>query len=153
MLLQKLGTNSWKNKLYKAFRELGRVIRTIFLLEFISDKNLRMKIRADTTKIESFHAFHDWVTFGGHTITSGDPVEQAKRNKYIDLVANVVMLHNAVDLTHVLHDLAKSGEEVTLDLAKYLSPYMNSHIKRFGKYNLDMDDLPEPLQLPKLEFI
>jgi TnpA family transposase len=32
-LLQKLNTDSPKNKLYLAFRELGRVIRTMFLLE------------------------------------------------------------------------------------------------------------------------
>lgn len=153
MLLKKLGTNSRKNKLYKAFRELGRVVRTIFLLEFISNKEFRLTIQAETTKIESFHAFHHWVTFGGHTITSGDPVEQTKRNKYIDLVANIVMLHNVIDLTQVLHDMAKSGEEVTLELAKYLSPYLNSQIRRFGKYDLDMNNLPGPLKLPQLAAI
>ncbi len=36
-LLQKLNTDSPKNKLYLAFRELGRVIRTVFLLEFVSN--------------------------------------------------------------------------------------------------------------------
>jgi TnpA family transposase len=30
-ILRKLGTESRKNKLYAAFRELGRVVRTIFL--------------------------------------------------------------------------------------------------------------------------
>ncbi|MCC5607624.1 transposase [Nostoc sp. CHAB 5834] len=34
MLLRKLGNYSRKNKLYQGFRELGRVIRTIFLLQF-----------------------------------------------------------------------------------------------------------------------
>lgn len=153
MLLKKLGTNSRKNKLYKAFRELGRAIRTTFLLEFISNKQLRLTIQAETSKIESFHAFHDWVTFGGHTITTGDPVEQAKRNKYIDLVGNIVMLHNVIDLTEVLHKMTEKGEPVTLELAKHLSPYLNGQIRRFGRYDLDMNDLPAPLQLPKLQFI
>jgi TnpA family transposase len=39
--LRKLGTASRKNKLYFAFRELGRVVRTMFLLEYISDDALR----------------------------------------------------------------------------------------------------------------
>jgi Tn3 transposase DDE domain len=30
-------------------------------------------------------------------------VEQEKRIKYRDLVANAVMLHNVVDMTNVLH--------------------------------------------------
>lgn len=36
-ILRKLGSNSRKNRLYQAFRELGQVIRTIFLLQYISD--------------------------------------------------------------------------------------------------------------------
>src|SRR5262245_23918890 len=31
MLLRKLGNESRKNRLYQAFRELGRVVRTVFL--------------------------------------------------------------------------------------------------------------------------
>ena len=37
MLLQKLGVYSRKSNLYKAFSEVGRVERTIFLLEYMSD--------------------------------------------------------------------------------------------------------------------
>jgi TnpA family transposase len=36
-ILRRLATYSCKNKLYFAFRELGRVVRTIFLLQYISD--------------------------------------------------------------------------------------------------------------------
>jgi TnpA family transposase len=34
-ILRRLGTYSRKNKLYFAFRELGRVVRTVFLLDYI----------------------------------------------------------------------------------------------------------------------
>jgi TnpA family transposase len=37
---------SRKNKLYFAFRELGKVIRTLFLLEYIGDDELRRVIQA-----------------------------------------------------------------------------------------------------------
>jgi TnpA family transposase len=150
MLLQKLGVYSRKNRLYLAFRELGRVVRTIFLLEYISSQPMRMEIRGATTKIESFNNFRDWVTFGGQVITSGDPVEQEKRIKYMNLVANVIMLHNVVDLTEVLNQMVASGHQVTEQLVKRLSPYQTSHIKRFGQYILDIDAMPAPLEFPKL---
>ncbi|WP_415074184.1 Tn3 family transposase [Legionella sp.] len=35
--MRKLCTQSRKNKIYQAFRELERVIRTIFLLNYIND--------------------------------------------------------------------------------------------------------------------
>jgi TnpA family transposase len=153
MLLQKLGVYSRKNKLYLAFRELGRVIRTLFLLEYISSKPMRMEIRGAMTKIESFNNFRDWVAFGGHIITSGDPVEQEKRIKYMNLVANAIMLHNVMDLTGVLNQMVVEGNKVTKELAQRLSPYMTEHIKRFGQYVLDMDTVPEPLEVTKLALI
>ena len=103
MLLRKLGSKNRKNKLYRAFRELGRVERTIFLLRYISEDEFRFSIRAETTKMESFHDFLDWIAFGGTVIKSGDPVEQAKRMKYMDVVANAIMLQNVADLTDALN--------------------------------------------------
>lgn len=68
MLLQRLNSYSRKNKLYLAFRELGRVVRTLFLLDYISDAPLRQYIQAATTKIESYNSFLDWITFGGDDV-------------------------------------------------------------------------------------
>ena len=45
-ILRKLCSKSRKNKLYYAFRELGRVIRTEFLLNYINDPELRRTIQA-----------------------------------------------------------------------------------------------------------
>ena len=58
----------------------------------------------DVEKVESYNTFTDWLAFGGPVLRTGDPVEQEKRIKYRDLVANVVMLQNVVDMTNVLHD-------------------------------------------------
>jgi Tn3 transposase DDE domain len=72
-------------------------------------------------------------------LRSGDPVEQEKRIKYRDLVANAVMLHNVADMTNVLYELRQQGEGVTPEVVRRLSPYLTEHIKRFGQYVLDMD--------------
>jgi TnpA family transposase len=68
MLLRKLGTYNRRSRLHRAFRD-GRVERTLFLLRFISSVDVRLTIRAETTKIEGIdtlatnepgHAL-DWV--------------------------------------------------------------------------------------------
>jgi TnpA family transposase len=150
MLMQKLGVYSRKNSLYRAFSELGRVERTIFLLYYLSDPAMRQQIRAETTKVESYNNFTDWLAFGGPVLRSGDPVEQEKRIKYRDLVANAVMLQNVVDMTNVLHGLKRDGVCVTPELVARLSPYLTEHIKRFGQYIVDMDVPPEPLNIKEL---
>jgi TnpA family transposase len=152
MLLQKLGVYSRKSSLYKAFSELGRVERTLFLLDYMSEPAMRQHIRAETTKIESYNSFTDWIAFGGPVLRSGDPVAQEKRIKYRDLVANTVMLHNVVDMTTVLRKLQQEGICVTPEIVSRLSPYLTEHIKRFGLYVLNMLAQPEPLQ-PKPLFV
>jgi len=81
MLLQRLGVYSRQNTLYKAFSEVGRVERTIFLLEYMANTAMRQHIRAETTKVEAYHQFTDWIAFGGPVLRSADPVEQEKRIK------------------------------------------------------------------------
>jgi TnpA family transposase len=152
MLLRKLGSHNRKSRLYQAFRELGRVERTLFLLRYIANPEIRRTIRAETTKIESFNDFLDWITFGGPTIKSGDPVEQEKQIKYASLVANAIMLSNVADLTEALASMATDGHQVTPELATALSPYTRKHIRRFGKYELNMDDQPAPLVPKPLPF-
>ena len=149
-LLQKLTTHSPKNRLYLAFRELGCAIRTLFLLEYASSSPLRRQIRAATTKIEAYNHFTDWIFFGGDGILpSRDPIEYEKRIKYKDLIANAIMLQNVVDMTDVLHEMAKEGYRVTVDVAATFSPYLTEHIKRFGEYVIDMEAMPPSLQPDK----
>ena len=152
MLLRKLGTCNRKSMLYRAFLELGRVERTLLLLRFFSSTEVRRVIRAETTKIETYNEFLDWVCFGGPAVKSGDPVEQEKQLKYASLVANTVMLSNVADLTKALCAMANDGHPVTADLAACISPYLREHIRRFGRFSLNMADLPEPLSPQPLPF-
>src|SRR3954471_19290089 len=152
MLLRKLGAYSRRSLLYRAFRELGRVERTLFLLRFVSSVDIRRTIRAETTKVEAFNDFLDWVSFGGPVVKSGDPVEQEKQLKYASLVANTIMLSNVADMTGVLSSMAEDKHPVTPGLVARVSPYTREHIRRFGQYVLDMNDLPGPLQPQPLPF-
>ena len=145
MLLRRLGTQARKNALYRAFRELGRVTRTLFLLDYVTDLPLRKSIRAATTKVEAYNGFTEWVRFGGEAIPTGDPVEREKRVKYTDLVASAIMLQNVADMSDALAGLVGEGWTVTPGQVARLSPYGTSRVKRFGEYVLDMDGAPPPL--------
>jgi len=137
LLLRRLGTESRKNNIYKAFRELGRVIRTITLLRYISEPELREEITAATNKVESYNEFSAWLRFGHDTIERNDPAEQEKIIKFNTLLANCVIFHTALDMTAVLRQLATEGSEITPAAVAALSPYIRERIKRFGEYATD----------------
>jgi len=64
VLLRRLGNESRKNRIYKAFRELGRAVRTITLLRYLSEPELRESITAITNRVEAFHGFSKRLGFG-----------------------------------------------------------------------------------------
>jgi TnpA family transposase len=93
-LLRRLSTYSRRNNFYKAFREIGRVIRTVQLLRFLSDPQLRRRTTAETNKVESYNRFSEWCRFGNHgVIAANDPEEQEKILKFSTLLTNAVIFH------------------------------------------------------------
>ncbi len=144
-ILRKLGTESRKNKLYVAFRELGRVVRTLFLLDFISDEQLRRTISASTNTVETWNGFVQWVAFGSEgVIRQNNREEQRKIIRYNHLVANLVVFHNVVEMTRVLQALIDEGQPITPEIIARMSPYITGHINRFGNYPLRFDRVPQP---------
>jgi len=139
-ILKKLGTYNKKNKLYLAFRELGRVIRTGYLMEYIRDIELRQTIQASTNKSEGFNGFTKWIFFGNNgIITENSRDRQRKSIKYNHLVANCVIFYNVNMLTKIIQEFNDEGYVIEKDTLECLSPYITHHIDRYGKYKLDLE--------------
>jgi TnpA family transposase len=156
-ILRRMNSHSRKNRLYFAFRELGRVVRTLFLLRYISDLELRHVIQTATTKSERFNKFVQWVSFGGdNVIAENVRDEQRKFIKYNHLVANLLVFHNLVNMTQAMQKMDNDGHLVSDELAAAVSPYPTEHINRFGNYNPNFGRAPDPAVLefrrpPKME--
>lgn len=134
-ILRKLGTASRKNKLYYAFRELGRVVRTCFLLEYVNSEELRRIIHGATNRCESFNKFAQWVYFATDLIQENVRDEQLKVIKYNHLIANLLIFHNCNSMTQALKELQNEGMVLTPEILRALSPY-RQHPSRFGMYEL-----------------
>ncbi len=143
-ILRKLGTSSRKNKLYFAFRELGRIVRTLFLLEYISDDELRKIIQAAQNKCEGFNNFAQWAYFGSDTMEENVREDQLKIIKYNHLIANLMIFHNCHTMTQAFKELEADGMKLTPELAAAFSPYRTHHANRFGMYELRERNL-EPI--------
>ena len=137
-ILRRLGTYSRRNKLYFAFKELGKVVRTMFLLKYVGDVELRRLIHAETNKSEQFNGFAKKLFFGGEgEIAENLRHEQRKIIKYNHLIANMVILHNVVGMSRVLKQLQTEGAVINQEVLAGLAPYRLEHINRFGDYVLD----------------
>lgn len=146
-ILRKLGTNSRKNKLFQAFHELGTVLRTGFLLQYLNDEELRATIQAATNKSESFNRFAKWVAFGGEgVISTNDRDEQRKVIKYNHLVTNCLIFYNVFEMSRVLNQLMQEGYTFSDRAIASVSPYLTEHFNRLGRFYLDLERCPPTLQ-------
>jgi TnpA family transposase len=81
-------------------------VRTVYLLEWIGSRELRLEVTANTNKIESYNGFAKWLSFGGDVIAENEPEEQQKRLRFNDLVASVVIFPNTADM---MQRVARNG--------------------------------------------
>ncbi|WP_392674474.1 Tn3 family transposase [Streptomyces sp. LN785] len=145
---KRLRSESRKNAAHAAFREVGRVIRTVRLLRHLSDAPMRRRVTAATDKVESFNRFSQWVGFGNRgVIADNDPIEQEKTMKFNSLLTNAAIFHNALDIAEPVRRLLDEGWEIEA----HISPYLTEHINRFGEYSThELGVQPEAYD-PKLD--
>lgn len=141
-VLKRLSSYSRKNSVYLAFRELGRAVRTAFLLRYMTDAELRSSIQGAMNKSEQFNDYLKWVAFGAEKLETNDRELQQKLIKYNQLLANVLIYHTVLGYTRVLKELAAEGYPVREALLERISPYRTEHINRRGKYRLDLSRVP-----------
>lgn len=147
-ILRRIGTHSRKNKLYFAFQELGKAIRTRFLLKYISDVELRRFINAETNKSEQFNGFLKWAFFGnGGVIAENLRHEQQKVIKYNQLIANMIILYNVNEMSRIIRTLRDEGMVVTPEILAGVNPYRIAHINLLGDYSVDYRKRTEPFQV------
>ena len=124
-IVRRLGTEGIRNNLFYAFRELGRVVRTKYLLEHVGQIDLRETVNAATCKSsEEFNNFLKWVFFYNNGIIQENlRHEQAKIVKYNHLVANLIILHNVNAMTKGIKKLQREGIEISSEMLGGFSPY------------------------------
>jgi TnpA family transposase len=62
--LKRLVGFSAKNRFYRANRDLGRIFKTEFILQYLSEPELRRRIRRGLLKVEQLHALARDVFYG-----------------------------------------------------------------------------------------
>lgn len=80
-VVRRLSSNSRKNQIYKAFWEIGHVMRTAALLRFLADSRLRAPVTAAPTRPGHTTGSPPGPRFGNQgVIAENDPAEQESRS-------------------------------------------------------------------------
>lgn len=135
LMLRKLGSYPRQNGLAVALRELGRIERTLFILDWLQSVELRRRVHAGLNKGEARNALARAVFFNRLGEIRDRSFEQQRyRASGLNLVTAAIVLWNTVYLERVAHGLRAKGHAVDGELLQYLSPLGWEHINLTGDY-------------------
>jgi len=135
LMLRKLGSYPRQNGLAVALRELGRIERTLFILDWLQSVELRRRVHAGLNKGEARNALARAVFFNRLGEIRDRSFEQQRyRASGLNLVTAAIVLWNTVYLERVAHGLRAKGHAVDDALLQYLSPLGWEHINLTGDY-------------------
>ena len=135
LMLRKLGSYPRQNGLAVALRELGRIERTLFILDWLQSVELRRRVHAGLNKGEARNALARAVFFNRLGEIRDRGFEQQRyRASGLNLLTAAIVLWNTVYLERAANALNSHGQGVDGALLQYLSPLGWEHINLTGDY-------------------
>jgi TnpA family transposase len=156
-LMRRLAAYPRQNTLAKALREIGRLERTLFTLDWISDPALRRRANAGLNKGEARNALARTVFF--HRL--GEIRDRTFENQRyracgLNLAVTAIILWNTVYLARAIDALRSRGEILSDEILAHVAPLGWEHITFNGDYVWPAEPLAtafRPLRNPRAEFL
>ena len=145
LMLQRLGAYPRQNGLALALREIGRIQRTLLVLDWLDDPSLRRHTTAELNIGEARNALARAVSF--HRLGRvRDRTADARQHRAsgLTLVTAAIVLWNTVYLGRALDALRRDGIQVPDALLAHLAPLGWRHINLTGDYHWARNTVFEP---------
>jgi TnpA family transposase len=156
-ILRRLAAYPRQNALAKALKEIGRLERTLFTLDWISDPALRRRSNAGLNKGEAHHALKRAVFFHRlGEIRDRTFENQRYRASGLNLAVAAIILWNTVYLGRAVGEPRSRGEMIPDELLSHIAPLGWEHIAFNGDYVWPAQPLAtafRPLRNPRPEFL
>jgi TnpA family transposase len=136
VVLQRLANASPADRVAKALTTLGRVVKTIYILRYIHQEDLRRRIQLQLNRGESRHALARWLFFANRgEFRSGDYEEIMNKASCLSLLSNAVLVWNTMAIMKIVTQLRAAEETVVDEDLTRISPLMYQHVIPNGTYH------------------
>jgi len=134
-LLRKLASYPRQNDLATALREVGRVERTLFIIEWILDTDMQRRAQIGLNKGEAHHALKNAIRIGRQGEIRDRTTEgQHYRIAGLNLLAAIIIYWNTLHLGQAIAERRNEGLDVPPELLSHISPLGWAHILLTGEY-------------------
>jgi TnpA family transposase len=137
-ILRRFTRNNIQHPTYRAFAELGKAVKTIFLCRYLHSEDLRREINEGLNVIEQWNSANDFIFFARH----GEFASNRREDHEISMLAlhllqNCMVYINTLMLQQTLAQPQWTGKLGARDLSA-LTPLIWEHVNPYGRFDLDM---------------
>ena len=138
-ILRRFTRTNVQHPTYKAFAELGKASKTIFLCRYLHSEALRREINEGLNVIEQWNGANNFVCFARR----GELASNRRENHEVSMLAlhllqNCMVYINTLMLQQVLAQPNWVDKLTPRDL-RALTPLIGEHVNPYGRFELDMN--------------
>ena len=134
-LLKKLGARPRHHDLAIALREIGRVERTLFIIEWALDTDMQRRANIGLNKGETHHALKSALRIGRQgEIRDRNTEGQHFRIAGLNLLTAIIIYWDTKQLGMAVAQRKKAGLDTSAYLLAHISPLGWAHIILTGEY-------------------
>ncbi len=146
LALQRFGSAAQGDPLHRAAEHLGRLLRTVFLCDYIAIEDFRREIHTLLNRGESVHQLQRAVYSGKVAPERGRRRDEMKAiSGSHALLTNIVLAWNTARMHEVVERLKRDGIAVEDDWLRRMGPAHFSHINFRGTLRVGVDQFAAAL--------
>jgi TnpA family transposase len=141
VIVQRLTNSFPSDRLSKAFTNLGRIIKTEYILRYLTDPELRRTVQLQLNKGEYRHKLPRRIFFADQgQFTTGDYEEIMNKASCLSLISNAILYWNTLKITDIVDNLKQHGAEIENDTLAHISLLPFKHVVPNGTYFIEEGD-------------
>ncbi len=150
-LVRKLSGYSQNHPLLKALTEYNRMLKAMYLLDYIDDASLRGYVQRALNRGEAYHQLRRAIAHvNGNRFRGKSDEEIVLWNECARLLTNAIIYFNSLILTRLLKHFEVKGDDMKLKIIQQVSPVAWHNINLNGTYSFSFEqnllDLDEIMQ-------
>ena len=139
-ILKRFTRQNLTHPTYRALAELGKVIKTIFLCQYLNSESLRREINQALNVVENWNNANGFIFFGkGKEIATNRLEDQEIAVLSLHLLQSCLVYINTLMIQQVLSQ-PKWMELMQPEDLRALTPLIWGHVNPYGTFRLDLDE-------------
>ena len=130
VIIRKLSNTKRSGKTLAALREYDRLIKCIYLLDYIDSKDLRQFVQQALNRGEAYHQLRRAIgNLNGDQFRGVTDYQVEQWNDCARLIANCIIYYNSALLSGLVERFEKQKKDKAIEQLSNISPVAWSHIQ------------------------